>query len=312
MLYRITHVTRYAYQTEVSVAHHLLHLRPREMSWQRVESFDLIVQPEPAVISRRIDYFGNHTHVLTIEGGHRQLEVVAGSRIRIQPPPRVEAGATPPWESVVEGCRQDGWSAAVEAAEFRFDSPFVRRNREVADYARTSFVAGRPLVVAVRELNARIFEDFQFDARATSVATPLEEVFEERRGVCQDFAHLMIACLRSLGLPARYVSGYLETVPPKGQARLVGADASHAWVSVWCPGVGWLDFDPTNNLEPAERHITVAWGRDFGDVSPIRGVLVGSGDHALTVSVDVEPLAHSEPDASAKSVSTQSQSQASW
>jgi transglutaminase-like putative cysteine protease len=312
MLYRVTHVTQYSYQTEVSVSHHLLHLRPRETARQRVECFDLIVQPEPAVISRRIDYFGNHAHGLTIEGGHRQLEVVAGSRIRILAAPRVDGGATPPWESVVEACRQDCWSAAVEAAEFRFDSPFVRRNRQVADYARTSFMAGRPMVGAVQELNARIFEDFQFDARATSVATPLEEVFEERRGVCQDFAHLMIACLRSLGLPARYVSGYLETVPPKGQARLVGADASHAWVSVWCPGVGWMDFDPTNNLEPAERHITVAWGRDFGDVSPIRGVLVGSGDHALSVSVDVEPLDDAGSEVVPRPMSAQSQSQMSW
>jgi len=290
MLYRITHVTQYSYQAEVSVSHHLLHLRPRGLPWQRVESFDLIVQPEPAVMARRMDYFGNHTHVLTIEGGHRHLEVVAGSRVRIQPPPPVDATVTAPWESVVEACRQDGWNAAVEAAEYRFDSPYVRRNAEVADYAADSFDADRPLLMAVRDLNGRINRDFRFDPRATSVATPVEEVFKERKGVCQDFAHLMIACLRSLGLPARYVSGYLETRPPKGQARLVGADASHAWVSVWCPGVGWVDFDPTNNVEPGERHITVAWGRDFGDVSPIRGVLVGSGGHALTVSVDVEPL----------------------
>ena len=179
----------------------------------------------------------------------------------------------------------------VEPYEFIFDSPQVRASLELADYARESFAENTPLLVGARELTRRIFKDFKFDPKATTVATPLEEVLEKRRGVCQDFAHLGIAFLRSLGLPARYVSGYLRTRPPEGRPRLVGADASHAWFAIFCPGLGWVDFDPTNDVQPAEEHITVAYGRDFGDVSPVAGILTGGGDHEVKVSVDVNPLA---------------------
>jgi transglutaminase-like putative cysteine protease len=178
----------------------------------------------------------------------------------------------------------------VEPYQFIFDSPQVRASFELADYAAQSFPAGTPLLAGARDLTRRIFEDFKYDAKATTVATPLEEVLEKRRGVCQDFAHLGIACLRSLGLPARYVSGYLRTRPPEGKPRLTGADASHAWFAVYCHGTGWVDFDPTNNLQPAEEHITVAYGRDFGDVSPLAGILTGGGKHALKVAVDVAEI----------------------
>jgi len=180
--------------------------------------------------------------------------------------------------------------SVLDAGEFAFDSPLVPLDTPFTDYARESFPPGRNLLAAVLELTARIHRDFKFDPTATTVATPLARVLEQRRGVCQDFAHLQIACLRSLGLPARYVSGYLETVPPPGQAKLLGADASHAWVSFFCPGLGWIDVDPTNNLLPSMQHITLGWGRDYGDVSPIRGVLVGGEEHTLTVSVDVVAL----------------------
>jgi len=175
----------------------------------------------------------------------------------------------------------------VEPYQFVFDSPQVRVSFELADYARESFKNGTPLLAGTKDLTRRIFTDFTYDPKATTVATPLEEVLMTRRGVCQDFAHLGIACLRSLGLPARYVSGYLRTRPPEGQPRLVGADASHAWFGVFNPGTGWVDFDPTNNVQPAEEHITVAYGRDFGDVSPVAGILTGGGKHNVKVSVDV-------------------------
>ena len=180
--------------------------------------------------------------------------------------------------------------AGLEAYQFVFESPRIRTNAEFADYAAQSFTPGRPFAEALRHLTTRIFQDFRFDAKATNVRTPTEEVFRKRRGVCQDFAHLQIACLRSLRLAARYVSGYLRTYPPPGRARLIGADASHAWVSAFCPGVGWLDVDPTNNVVPSGGHVTLAWGRDYGDVSPLRGLILGGRDHALKVAVDMEPL----------------------
>jgi len=295
--YRISHVTTYHYEAEVSVSHHLLHLQPRVTARQRVQGFDVIVQPLPSSRSTRMDVFGNHADVVTIEGAHRQMEIVMGCRVEVDPATSLDGIETPPWQDVAKACAAEGWSDAVQAGEFRFDSPHVRRGPACAAFARHSFPVGRPWLDGVRDLCRRIHEEFEFDPRATTVSTPVEQVLSGRRGVCQDFAHVMLGCLRSLGLPARYVSGYIETVPPPGQARLVGADATHAWVSAYCPGLGWLDLDPTNGLLPSDRHVTVAWGRDFSDISPVRGVLVGSGSHVLRVSVDVEPEA--APDATA-------------
>jgi transglutaminase-like putative cysteine protease len=213
--------------------------------------------------------------------------VIARSRVRVTAPVWPEATATPPWEKVREATARDVLDPDSQAGEFLFESPHVTTSPAFADYAAESFTTGRPLLEALLHFTARIFHDFRFDKRATTVATPVEEVFRKRRGVCQDFAHFGIACLRSIGLPARYVSGYLETLPPPGRPRLIGADASHAWFAVWCPGFGWIDADPTNNVLPADRHITLAWGRDFSDVSPLRGVVIGGGGHGLGVSVDV-------------------------
>ena len=208
--------------------------------------------------------------------------------VRREIPPAPES--TPAWEEVAALFRDPVSPEVVEPYQFVFDSPQVRASFELADYVLESFPKGAPLLMGARELTRRIFKDFKYDPKATTVATPLEEVVEKRRGVCQDFAHLGIACLRSLGLPARYVSGYLRTRPPEGKPRLVGADASHAWFSVFCPGTGWVDFDPTNNVQPGEEHITVAYGRDFGDVSPVAGIITGGGHHAVKVSVDVAEI----------------------
>ena len=290
MLHAICHSTVYDYDHDVSLSHHLLRLTPRSLERQRCLERSIESVPSPATRSEHIDHFGNTTGFLTIEGAHRRLEIHARSLVEALPPATGPvAAATAPWESLRDACRPGALDAPPEPVEFVFPSPMAPRRAEFSGYAQYSFPAGRPALEGAQDLCARIHADFAFDARATTVATSVQDFFKTRRGVCQDFAHLMVACLRSLGLPARYVSGYLETSPPPGQEKLIGADASHAWISVWCGAAGWIDLDPTNNLRPAERHITVAWGRDFGDVSPVRGVLVGSGSHQLKVSVDVRP-----------------------
>jgi transglutaminase-like putative cysteine protease len=291
MLYDITHRTTYGYGSDVSVSHHLAHLRPREIPSQQITGFKLTVEPAPAVSAERVDYYGNAAAFFTINNPHDRLVATARSRARITAPALPEPARTAAWQQIRDRCASDVLTGDSAVGEFRFDSPNIARRPIFADYAAPSFPQDRPLLEAVVDFNSRIFRDFKFDPRATTVATPVDEVFKKRRGVCQDFAHLAIACLRSLGLPARYVSGYLETLPPLGKARLIGADASHAWYSIWCSSHGWIDADPTNNLLPGDRHITVAWGRDFGDVSPMRGVVVGGSGHSLAVSVDVARVA---------------------
>lgn len=287
MLYDITHRTTYGYGSDVSVSHHLAHLHPRDLPAQQVGNFRLTVEPTPVVSAERVDYYGNPTNFFTIGSPHDRLVVTARSRVRIAAPFLPDPSRTPAWQQVRDRCASDVLTPDSEVGEFRFDSPNIARRPVFADYAVPSFPKDRPLLEAIIDFNGRIFRDFKFDSRATTVATPVDEVFKKRRGVCQDFAHLAIACLRSLGLPSRYVSGYLETLPPPGKARLIGADASHAWFSVWCSGHGWIDADPTNNILPNDRHVTVAWGRDFSDVSPLRGVVVGGRGHSLGVGVDV-------------------------
>jgi transglutaminase-like putative cysteine protease len=289
-LYELSHTTTYEYHFAISVSHHLLRVSPRRLSRQFRLRHSILTDPTPTTTSVRTDYFGNDVTFATIEGSHKRLSVTSLSRIAVGPAFIPDPAETPPWESVRGMCRSDRSQAVLEAIEFSFASPLVPLGPMFAAYAAPSFPPRRSILEAALDLMSRIHRDFRFDATATTVATPLLEVFENRRGVCQDFAHLHIACLRSLGLPARYVSGYLETIPPPGKARLVGADASHAWVSMFCPGIGWIDLDPTNNCLPSMRHITAAWGRDYSDVSPIRGVLLGSGEHTLSVAVDVVPL----------------------
>jgi len=289
-LYELTHTTTYDYHSPVTVSHHLLRVTPRLQTRQLRLDHSIETDPVAANISQRTDYFGNEVTFATIEGAHRQLRLTSRSRVAVGPAFVPEPAETPAWESVRGMCRSDRSPSVLEAIEFTFASPAVPLEPVFADYAAVSFASRRSILEAALDLTSRINADFQFDATATTVSTPLLEVLENRRGVCQDFAHFQIACLRSLGLPARYVSGYLETIPPPGKPRLVGADASHAWVSIFCPGIGWIDLDPTNNCLPSMRHITTAWGRDYSDVSPIRGVLLGSGEHTLSVSVDVLPL----------------------
>ncbi len=290
MNYHITHRTLYDYAAPVSVSHHVARLEPLNTGPQSRESFTLQIFPEPALRKERMDYFGNQLCFFAIQEIHTKLEIITHSRVLVEPPKSPVKESAAAWESVAEMFRDPVSPGVVEPYQFVFDSPQVRASMELADYARESFGGGTPLIAGARDLTHRIFRDFKYDPKATTVATPLEEVWEKRRGVCQDFAHLGIACLRSLGLPARYVSGYLRTRPPEGQPRLVGADASHAWFSIFSPGNGWMDFDPTNNCQLAEEHITVAYGRDFSDVSPIAGILTGGGNHVVKVSVDVEPL----------------------
>ena len=289
-LFDITHTTTYNYGSPVTVAHHLLRLAPRRLRRQLRLAHELDLKPEPASLSRHTDYFGNEVAFAIFEGAHRQMRVTARSRVAVGAAFIPDATETPAWESVRNLCRTDLSTPVLEAGEFAFGSPLVLLDAPFNDYARESFPPGRRILDAVLDLTARIHQDFKFDPTATTVATPLAQVLEQRRGVCQDFAHLQIACLRSLGLPARYVSGYLETAPPPGQTKLVGADASHAWVSFFCPGLGWIDVDPTNNLLPSMQHITLGWGRDYGDVPPVSGNYRGTRDRQMQVEVKITAI----------------------
>lgn len=295
LLFEITHTTTYDYVTDVSVSQHLLRLTPRDYSKQHCLAHDLTIQPEPGTLSVRRDYFGNVTHFAGLETPHNRLVITSHCRVAVSPGFIPEPLETPSWETVRARCRDDHAGAALEAHEFRYPSPLVPAPYQFLEYASSSFSPRRPVLDAVADLTRRIGEDFVFDPVATNVTTPVAEVLRHRRGVCQDLAHVQIACLRSLGLPARYVSGYLETEPSPGQPKLRGVDASHAWASFFCPGLGWIDVDPTNNCFPSLRHITLGWGRDYNDICPIRGVLVGGENQALRVAVDVNALGPVEP-----------------
>jgi transglutaminase-like putative cysteine protease len=291
VIYDVVHTTRYSYTESVSVSHHLARLSPRLLAHQERLAHALDIAPGPAVRSGHTDYFGNETTFFAMQGAHTGLSVTARSRVRVLPRPLPEPTSTPAWEDATD--RSD---LPLEAIEALFDSSPLRSTPEFQAYARPSFPPTRPLLEGVIDLTQRVYEDFTFDPKATTVATSLTEVFRMRRGVCQDFTRFEIACLRALGLPALYVSGYLETAPPPGMPRCVGADASHAWLTVYCPGAGWVDVDPTNNLLPSAGHVTLARGHDFGDVSPIRGVILGGGQHSLHVSVDVARVPQLEVD----------------
>ena len=286
--FEIVHTTEYDYSESVAVSHHEARLSPRVLPNQQCLQHELEIEPAPAAMASHTDYFGNTVTYFAMQGAHKRLTVRARSRVSLQPANVPLPAETPPWETVA-----DRATLPLEALEFLFDTSSILASDKFAEYARAAFPPGRALLDAVLDLTRRIHEEFTFDPKATTVATPLADVFRSRRGVCQDFARLEIACLRSLGLPARYISGYLETVPPPGRVRLLGADASHAWVAVYCPGVGWIHVDPTNNLLPSCTHVTLGWGRDYSDVSPIHGVILGGGKHALRVNVDVLRLAES-------------------
>ena len=290
MIYRIVHRTTYKYKYPVSFGNHVACLKPRSLSHHKVAGSELRIQPPPATRTERVDYFGNLLCFFTIQEPHKELVVEALSEVIMEENATAWPQQSLPWEEVAKLLPNDHSPSGLEAYQFGFESARIRIRPEFASYALQSFTPGRPMPEALLDLTARIHNDFRFDSKVTNVRTPTEEVFRKRRGVCQDFAHIQIACLRSLNLAARYVSGYLRTYPPPGRPRLVGADASHAWVSAYCPGFGWLDLDPTNNVVPSNGHVTLAWGRDYGDVSPLRGLILGGGPHTLKVAVDMEPL----------------------
>jgi transglutaminase-like putative cysteine protease len=295
MEYFVRHRTAYRYVQDVSSSCHVAHLLPRNTSRQTVLEGELVFAPAPALSRRRIDYFGNVQNLFTIEEIHTVLEVSSESRVVTELAPVLDPALDVPWETVraeLETARSD---EARDAAQYLFDSPLVVALPNMASYAETSFTPGRGILTAVADLTTRVHRDFRYDGSVTDAYTPVEKVFSIRAGVCQDLAHVAIACLRAIGLSARYVSGYLLTSPPPGQPRLVGADASHAWFAIWAPGCGWIDFDPTNNMQAGETHITAAWGRDYSDVAPLSGVITGGGDHIVEVGVDVVPIGEEVP-----------------
>lgn len=290
MLYRIRHRTSYRYDVPANLCHNEARLRPLDLPGQRCLSWKLKIDPEPEFHRSRHDSFGNHIDYFSIQRPHPELVITAESEVEVLSHGQLSLEAGGPWEKMKQALISAKDTASLDARAFTLSSPLIPILPALANFALQDFTPGRCVLEGVSALNSRIHREFKFDPDFTTVATPVTEVLENRRGVCQDFAQLMIAALRSIGLPARYVSGYLETLPPPGKTKMVGADASHAWVSVFVPGQGWIDFDPTNNLRPAERHITVATGRDFRDVSPLRGVTVGGANHHLKVSVDVSPV----------------------
>jgi transglutaminase-like putative cysteine protease len=286
--YRVVHTTRYDYSEPVPICYNLARLTPRPCPHQELLSTKIDVEPVSPVHGRkRRDYFGNELTYFTIQDRHRWLTVTVDSMVTLTPPSHPIEADTPPWDEVRGQLRSAEDEDALNAYQFVFDSRFVKAAPGLHEYAQPSFAQGRPVVEAVLELNASIHRDFAYDPTATTIATPLEDVMVQRRGVCQDFAHLMIGCLRSLGLAARYVSGYIFGGERAEGAPLTGAWASHAWVSMYVPGHGWVDADPTNNTLAGLDHITLAWGRDYEDVSPIRGVVLGGGRHSLSVAVDI-------------------------
>ena len=291
MRWRVTHRTEYAYRQPVSVCHNFLHLRPRPCPRQRCTSTSLAVEPVPAVLHDRLDPFGNPTTFAIVQQVHRALVVEAVSEVEVEPADPVDPSSGLGWEAVRDLVRAGRDPAALERSFLSFDSPLARGSDGLREYAAPSFPPGRPLLEAALDLSSRIHRELAYQPGATTVATTPEETLALGRGVCQDFAHLAIGCLRAMGLSARYVSGYLATGRFAGSEAepLVGADASHAWLGVWTPEAGWVDLDPTNDRVASDRHVTLAWGRDYGDVSPIRGVILGGGEHSSRVSVDVAP-----------------------
>jgi len=288
MKLRVVHRTLYRYGDVVTTSHHEARLSPRDSEAQRTLQHEIVIDPVPEARRRRFDYFGNRAVHFSVSEPHRSLEVVARSVVEITPLRPPPLSGTVSWENVRDLLQFDRHRDSLDAYAMAFPSPLVPTIEGVFEYARDSFTPGRPVLEAVSDLVARIHEEFAYDPRATEISTPLADVLRQKRGVCQDFAHFAIACLRSHGLPGRYVSGYLLTRPPPGKPKLVGADASHAWFATFVPEHGWVDFDPTNNVIPEGEHVTAAYGRDFSDVTPIRGVILGGGAHQLSVAVDVD------------------------
>jgi transglutaminase-like putative cysteine protease len=291
MRYRVRHETVYRYGGDVAHSHQLLHLTPRDSANQTCRSRSITLDPQPSTRREDVDAFGNCVTRLEYDLPHDRLEVLAEVDVQVDAPRDVTDTESAAWERVRDALTYSGQpmtAADLDACRFRMESSYVRVKQTFSDYAADCFAPGRPLLAGAESLMHKVHRDFSYEPGTTNISTSAIEAFAARRGVCQDFAHIMLACLRSRGLAARYVSGYLRTTPPGSDAALLGADASHAWVSVFCPPFGWIDLDPTNDVRVSTDHIVIAWGRDFGDVSPLRGVIVGGGRHRLSVRVSVQ------------------------
>jgi transglutaminase-like putative cysteine protease len=291
MVYRVTHVTSYKYSHAVSICHNEARLTPRTTSHQRLLRSQLLVEPAVATHDRGVDYFGNGVHWFSLQEAHTHLDVTSVSEVDVTPFQAPAAALSGAWEVARDRLQETSSPELLGAFEYVFESPHIRFDPDLVAYAQASFTRGRPLLEAVLDLTKRIKAEFQYQPGSTTVATPVREVLRAKRGVCQDFAHVQIGMLRSLGLAARYVSGYIYNKrDDEEDAGLTGADASHAWVSVYCPDFGYVDFDPTNGCIPSHEHVTLAWGRDFSDASPLKGVILGGGEHTVSVSVDVSKV----------------------
>lgn len=291
MNYKITHNTHYSYNNFVNLCYNEARLTPRSFTRQVCNHSKLIVEPDPSGYRERKDFFGNTVCFFSIQRPHQELSVIVTSEVEVYASNfQLDLVNGFEWEDVHDQLHIDVNEEILEMRQYILESPMIPELPELRTYAKTSFTPDRSLLESVAELTERLYTEFEYDTNFTSVATPLKEVMEHRRGVCQDFAHLGIGCVRSMGLAARYVSGYIETVTDSDQEQLVGSGASHAWFSVYFPEIGWIDFDPTNNVMPTDRHITVAWGRDYSDVTPLKGVVYGSGTHELSVSVDCRSI----------------------
>ena len=292
--YRVRHLTRYVYEGQVAHAHQVLHLTPRVTERQRSFGHSILVNPAAMLREDHLDAFGNGVTRLELDRPHGALDIIATMEVEISALADIDPTRSENWEAnraALQYRALDQTPVQLDVLRYAGGSAYVPIKRMFEDYAREAFAPDTPVLVGAEALMAKIHREFEYAPGATEIATPLVEVFTERKGVCQDYAHLMIACLRSLGLAARYVSGYLRTHTGADDSKLTGSDASHAWVSIWAPPFGWVDLDPTNNLRVDRDHVVLAWGRDFGDVSPLRGVLLGGGSHTLEVGVAVTPLA---------------------
>ncbi len=286
--YKIDHETVYNYTQPVVTSQHLAHMLPRPCSRQNWLSHSLEISPEPAARQERTDYYGNRPLAFCLEEEHLIFRVKASGTVEVHREKPPEASIH--WENAAERIARPSCVEDWEASAYAYNSPIISYNEAIRRYASESFTTGRHLFEAAVDLNSRIFNEFKYSPGATRIGCKPYEILRERKGVCQDFSHLMIACLRSHGLACRYVSGYLLTKAPEGQAKLIGSDATHAWVAVYIPAHGWIELDPTNNLIVADEHIIIAWGRDFSDVSPLKGVIMGGGPHSVKVGVNVEQL----------------------
>jgi transglutaminase-like putative cysteine protease len=286
MNFHFVHNTTYAYATPAEACQNSLHLTPRSMPGQECLELKLRIEPVPASVHTHVDFFGNQVHHFALLEPHERLSITSEGRVRVERELRSLA-LSPPWEEVRRRLHTDRDDTTIGALQYAYDSPYIRAGETLREFAASSFSPGRPLLAATLDFTKRIHETFTYDPTATTIDTSPDDVLRRRRGVCQDFAHLQIACLRSLGLSARYVSGYLRTESQGSEPRWTGADASHAWLSAFCPGQGWVDFDPTNGCLVGNDHITLAWGRDYHDVSPVKGIVLGSTRSGMTVAVAV-------------------------